>query len=200
MKKYNGFLFIIMALNTLIIHAHTMTVVIASKSRQKISAVKEFFNEKFPDNEILYISHQSFSLIPEQPVGVDCALQGARNRLYSLPVKLLEADFVVCIENYIEQSCETLRWYDIGLIVIKQPEKETVVISKSTFIPDLYVQLAQKMSTQISELGYSTTVGIAIQQSFAQRDIDPSDWHREPEFGGISRQQLLKDALNYAKF
>ena len=200
MKKYNGLLFIIMTLNTFIIHAHTMTVVIASKSYQKISAVKEFFNEKYPHHDILYISHTSFSLIPEQPVGVDCALQGARNRLYSLPAKLLEADFVISIENYIEQSSETQRWYDIGLIVIKQPKKETVVISKSTFIPDEYVQLAQQMSTQISGLGYSTTVGVAIQQSFAGRDVDPSDWHREPEFGGVSRQQILKDALNYSRF
>lgn len=200
MKKYNGRLFIMMILSTLILDARTMTVVIASKSYQKISAVKEFFDEKFPDSEILYISHTSFSLIPEQPVGVDCALQGARNRLYSLPAELLEADFVVSIENYIEQSSETLCWYDTGLIVIKQPKKEIVVISKSTFIPDKYVQLAQQMSTQISGFGYSTTVGVAIQQSFIGRDIDPSDWHREPEFGGVSRQQLLKDALNYSKF
>lgn len=36
---------------------------------------------------------------------------------------------------------------------------------------------------------------LELQQSFPQRAIDAHDWHREVEFGGVSREKLLQDAL-----
>lgn len=200
MKRYFGILFFVTMLHILTIDARTITVVIASQSPQKIAAVKESFDIKFPDDTLLYISHKTSSLIPEQPVGFDCALQGVRNRLHSLPQEVIAADYIVAIENYIEQSPDTQRWYDKGLIVLQEPSQEIVLTTKSVFIPDMYVQLAQQMSTEVSENGFSTTVGAAIQYSFPDRSIDPHDWHCEVEFGGVSRQQLLQDTLNKALY
>jgi len=198
MKRYFGFLFVVVMLHVLVVDARTITVVIASQSFQKAAAVKESFDKKFPDDTLLYIPCKTDSCIPEQPVGFDCAVQGARNRMYSLPQALQKADYIVSIENYIEQSPVTQRWYDKGLIVIQHSSQEIVLTTKSVFIPDLYIQLAQQMSQVICECGYSTTVGAAIQQSFSDRSVDPRDWHREVEFGGVSRQQFLKDALDKA--
>ena len=185
-----------MMLHTLVIDAGTITVVIASQSSQKISAVHKAFDEKFPHDTILYIPCKTDSLIPEQPVGFDCAMQGVYNRIQSIPTDLGEADYVVSIENYIEQSFVTQRWYDKGLILVQQSSQEIIMTTNPVFIPDIYIQLAQQMSTEISELGYSITVGTAIQKSFLDRSIDPQDWHREVEFGGVSRQQLLKEILD----
>lgn len=200
MKMNYGLLCLAMMLHGLVSHAREITVVIASQSHQKISAVKQSFGEKFPHDTIVYISHTTSSLIPAQPIGYDCALQGVRNRLQNLPEKLQQADYVVSIENYIEQSPVTQRWYDKGLVLLKQASQEIILTTTPTFIPDVYVQLAQQMSLEVSEYGYSTTVGQAIQQSFPDRLIDPSDWHCKAEFGGISREQLLQDTLSKALY
>ena len=115
-----------------------------------------------------------------------------------MPENLGAADYIVSIENYIEQSSVTQRWYDKGLILCKQASQEIILTTKSVLIPDMYVKLAQEMSTDVSERGFSVTVGQAIQQSFPDRCIDKHDWHCEVEFGGVSRQQLLKDSLGKA--
>lgn len=199
---YRLFLFALIMSHVLVIHARTITVVIASQSPQKISAVKESFNERFPNDTILYIPHKTCSLIPEQPVGIDCAMQGVHNRLNHLPEQLLEADYIVSIENYIEQSSATQRWYDRGLVLLKEKSRETVLKTRPTFIPSNYVQLAQQMSSEISECGYTITIGTAIQQSLLDHNkpIDPFNWHCEIEFGGISRQSLLKEAIDKALY
>ncbi len=188
---------LVLAGSTLILHAREITVVIASQSSQKILAVKQSFSETFPEDTIVYIAHATSSCVPAQPVGYDCALQGARNRLQNLPEELQQqADYIVSIENYIEQSAVTQCWYDIGLILVKQSSQEIIVMTSAVFIPEMYVQRAQQMSSEVSECGYSMTVGQAIQHSFLDKHVDPSDWHSEVEFGGVSRQQLLQDALS----
>ncbi|MFA6262972.1 MAG: adenine phosphoribosyltransferase [Candidatus Babeliales bacterium] len=204
MKRHSGLLFsALMALTTSALPARTITVAITSESHQKVSAVQESFNQKFPDDTIIYVPQKTSSLIPEQPIGIDCALRGARNRLNTVPERLLKtADYVVSIENYIEQSPATQRWYDKGLVVVRQtsPSRDIVEISRPTFIPEKYVHVAQQMSSEISHDGYSVTVGTAIQKSFSDRSIDPSNWHCEAEFGGVSRQQLLKDTIDKALY
>jgi len=194
-KNHFRFLFVSMMLNMLVVDARTIKVVVASQSLQKITAVKASFSKKFPDDELVYFLHKTFSGVPDQPVGAVSAMQGVRNRLDSLP-KNMVADYVVAIESYIEQSSSTHRWYDKGLVVIKQGSQEYIMESQSVFIPDEYVQLAQTISGSISEYGYSATVGMAIEKSFLDKNIDPNDWHKEVEFGNVSRQQILQDVLD----
>ncbi len=195
-KQVRLYLFTIIISNVLILEARVITVAIASESTQKVAAVQEAFNAKFPQDTIKYIAEKSSSLIPEQPVGKSIATQGARNRLNSLPTSVQHADYIVSIENYIEQSATTQRWYDRGLIIVQHGSQEIVLTTQPTFVPSNYVQLAQQLSSEISEHGYSVTVGAAIQQSFTDRFIDAADWHREIEFGGVSRTHMLKDTLD----
>lgn len=195
----------IVVLHSFAIQARTITVAIASNSSLKIAAVKTIFDHAFPEDTIEYSSHKTASLVPEQPIGIDAARQGVYNRLQCLPKEMLEADYVVSIENYIEQSCETQRWYDKGLILFKHAAQEIIITTQPTFVPEEYILHAQRMAQEISPLGYSVTIGKAIQEkicclsndgSFSlERYIDPSDWHREHEFGGVSRQQLLQEAI-----
>jgi hypothetical protein len=121
---------------------------------------------------------------------------------HALPKDLLQSDYIVAIENYIEQSPVTGRWYDKGLVLVKDQVagKDIVLASQAVFIPEQYVVLAQQMSSEFSELGFSTTVGVAIKQSFPDRNIDPTDWHKEVEFGGVSRMQFLTDTLSKALY
>lgn len=201
---------ILMSLNFLMIllqltgmQARPKRIVVASESRQKVEAVHAAFSERFAPDTIQIITYKTFSRIPEQPVGRDVALKGARNRLEGISndvLLLLAADYVVSIESYIEHYQDTSAWVDRGLIICKdlsQPQHEIVALTQPTFIPAHFVQLAQQMSgaESVTPEGYSITVGKAIQATFADRNIDPQDWHRETEFGGASRQQLLQNAL-----
>ncbi|MBP6870290.1 adenine phosphoribosyltransferase [Candidatus Babeliales bacterium] len=195
MKKCYGFLFVMALLHGCIVNARTISVVIASRSPQKIAAIKESFCEKFPEDVIVYVAYATRSGIPEQPIGFDIALQGVRNRIDSLPEDIGSVDYIVAIESYIEQSAVTQCWYDKGLVLVKTSSQETILTTIATYIPDEYVQLAQQLSCEVLKSGYSMTVGSAIQQSFVDKIINPLDWHREVEFGGVSRQQILKDAL-----
>jgi len=195
MKKYFGWIVVCAISQVFMVEARTIKIVIASESPQKVMAVQGAFCEKFIHDDLVFFAHKVVSGIPEQPVGYDAALKGIRNRLNNLPDRM-EADYVIAIENYIEQSSVTQRWYDKGLVCVQEGSQETVIETKSVCIPDLYVQIAQQLSGKSSDLGYAITVGAAIQQSFVDRDVDPTNWQQEPEFGGVSRQQLLQDALD----
>jgi len=197
----HGFLLISCAVS-----ARAIKVVVASKSPQKIAAVKQAFEELFycssvEDDWVEIVSCKSTSLVPEQPVGLDVAVAGAKNRIQSVPADLLaDADYVVAIENFIQPSSTDLFWNDKGLVLVKnltEPSRDIMYCTQPTLIPVKFVQLAQQRATPagITEQGYGVTVGSVIAASMAPRAVDAQDWHREEEFGGISRQQLLHDAL-----
>lgn len=181
------------------VSARQIKIVVASQNQHKLEAVNRIFQQKFPQDIVECIGYDSVSSVPEQPVSKEVALEGARNRIQSLPQELLAtAHYVVAIENYIEQYLGASAWCDRGLVVVKdsaQQSAEAVMISQPTFISEMYVRLAQEKSATVSDKGYSVTIGQVIQQSFPTRAIDAHDWHREREFGGVSRQQLLQDAL-----
>lgn len=186
--------------------AETFRIAVASQNPIKIAAVKEAFQNRFPDDDIQIMTFKTSSMIPEQPIGYEVALKGVKNRLSSLPAYIQSsADYVISIENYIEESSEGQSWKDLGMLLFidcTKPDEEKVVLTQATAIPIHYVNLAQEMSlsSQISKQGYPVTIGEAIKKSFPDRNINPQDWHQEPEFGGISRQELLKEAIYRALY
>lgn len=182
--------------------AHPITVALASDSQIKNEAVLESFQDRFPEAEIALFTCKTDSDVPEQPVGHETALRGAKNRLNALPAEIAGAvHYAVAIENYIEQSPTDGSWHDVGLIFVQdhtqQETKEHIALTQETPIPSSFVQLAKEMSTnsQVSEDGFSVTVGKAIKCALAPRKIDAQDWQKEAEFGGVSRQKLIKEAL-----
>ncbi|MGZ6254930.1 MAG: adenine phosphoribosyltransferase [Candidatus Chromulinivorax sp.] len=195
MNFFLKYVFIVICIVPKYIDARIIRVAIGSKSIQKIEAVQKAFEQKFQDDICLFFSHATISGVPEQPIGFDIALQGARNRIDSLPKDLQELDYCIGIENYIEQSKITGSWYDKALVLVQELSQETMLTTQPVFIPDQYIQLAQSMSKKFDSTGFSTTVGVAIARSFVDRFIDPANWHIEKEFGGVSRQELLEDAL-----
>lgn len=199
MNKFVSFGFLSISIWSFSIFAKDIKVVIASENSYKIDAVKQVFNERFPGDSIKFISHKSCSGIPEQPISKDIAQKGANNRISNLPHDLFSADYIVSIENYIEKLPYASSWCDKGLILIKDLSSQynIVCFTSPTFIPAQFIELAKEMSgiSNISDEGYPVTIGQAIQKSLNYKSIDPQDWHREVEFGGISRKQLLYDAL-----
>lgn len=192
-----SFLNILLILGFFELAARDIHVVIASKNAHKLAAVGGAFVARFPGDALIFTACSSVSGVPEQPVGKEIALRGARNRVQSLsPERVSCADYVVAIENYIEQSPVTGAWSDSGLVLIQDSAQaaEFVALTKETSVPEKYVALAQAAGL-VAQEGYSVTIGQMIQESCVDKVIDGHDWHREPEFGGISRAQLLQDAL-----
>ncbi|PIS03263.1 MAG: hypothetical protein COT85_00865 [Chlamydiae bacterium CG10_big_fil_rev_8_21_14_0_10_42_34] len=171
--------------------SNEIQVVVASKAAVKINAVKHAFQKRFPLDQIFVAGYSSDSAIPEQPVGREIALQGVLNRAKSLPLELVQmADFVVSIENFIELTEDG--WCDVGLIGVNG----VYVFTKPTPIPSCFVEMAQEQSLLQGECpdGLMVTVGSVI-QALRGSAVDAQDWHKEVEFGGISRQDLLEEAL-----
>lgn len=179
--------------------ARHVNVVVASRNSYKLEAVKMAFGQKFPNDSVECIGYDSVSSVPEQPMGKEAALQGVHNRIQSLTEQgVVAADYVVAIENYIEQYLGSDVWCDRGLILVQEisnNSREIITVSQPTFIADTYIQQVKKQAAVVSDNGYSVTIGQVIQQSFPQRAIDAHDWHREVEFGGVSREKLLQDAV-----
>lgn len=167
---------------------------VASLSPQKIGAARNAFEAAFPDDEIVISMRASGSGIPSQPYGKSAALRGAHNRVHAIAENGdQEADYIVAFENYIEQD-EEGKWIDRAVVVLKSKDTARIALSKGTEIPEHYVVYSQRNSKEVSEEGWSYTVGKAIAES-SETTIDPSDWHREAIFGGISRVDLLSEAL-----
>ena len=199
MKKIFKLLFVSVCLGVSFpAFAENIKVVVASKSEHKVLAVNRAFQEAFPDDEIELVPYETISSIPEQPIGKETALKGAKNRINSLPQEFLDgADYVVSIETYIEQHSHSEKWHDIGLLLCKTLSdlQEIVSLTREIPMPDQFVHLAKELSSEVTAEGYSCTVGCAIKHYYKDKNINARDWHSEAEFGGVSRSELLSDAL-----
>ena len=202
MKKIFNLMFVNVCLWTSFsVGAETINIAIASKNEHKILAVRSVFQEEFPGSEIELMTYEASSGVPQQPIFQKTALKGARNRINNLPQELLDkADYVVSIENYIEQDLVSQEWQDIGLVLLKKRENpvEILCFTREVFLPNRFVELAKDVSSEVSEEGCSCTVGHAIEEYYEGKHIDAHDWHHEAEFGGVSRGELLADAVRKA--
>lgn len=183
------------------VYAQTIKVAVATESPVKLLAVQEGFRQSFPNNSIELFTFKSPSLVPEQPIGETAGLKGARNRLQAVSEELLSSmDYLVSIESYVEYSEPLETWVDIGLVLVKscaEPDLELIQLSAPTPFPQKYVKLAKNMSSsdRITQDGYPVTVGEAIEASIDFGKVDPKDWHREAQFGSVSRSYLLEEAV-----
>lgn len=157
---------------------------VASENRLKVDAVKEAFQEIFPEDEIVMRSYPSQSGIPEQPIGRVAGLLGAANRLADLPA---DCDYAISIENFIEKQS---LWVDVGAVFIREDDKVTILFTKSVIVPETFFNLTIQRG-ELTELGCSLTVGKVIHECYPH--IDAGDWHRE--FGNVSRKTLIKETI-----
>lgn len=181
--------------------AETIKVAVASASEVKTSAVYDAFDTHFKDSNIEVAPYRCPSGVPEQPIGIEVAIKGARNRISQIPEDIqVQSDYIVSIENTIEYIPEKKSWKDIGVVIMKknhQQGKEVVTYSRATAIPMEFVHKAEESSKgeEVLDEGYSMTIGNVIKEAFPLRDIQADDWHREIEFGGVSRKNLLQEAV-----
>jgi len=185
-----------------------IVVGVATASAVKINAVKRAFEDSFPGREIHITPYKVGSGIAEQPVTEVWGVTGARNRLEAAktlektaPLKAQKKiDYWVSMENYIEpSSTDASRWIDRAAIIIEAVATGTEILeySDSVYLSETFAAEAKAKSATADPSGFAVTSGQVIRDHYLKLGIDlPSDdWHRHPDFGGVSRSEILKNAI-----
>jgi adenine phosphoribosyltransferase len=176
-----------------------VTILLTSESQTKVEAAYMAFTEIFPDSEIHIVSKPGSSGIASQPISRESGLQGVYNRMndtnYGQESSL---DFILSIENFLEAERTNegkTMWKDTAAVLIKnvKNEKEQVGFSGSVAVLKTYVKKAENLSPTNDETGLDVTVGEVIASENAS--IDPKDWQKRDEFGGISRKDILAESI-----
>lgn len=76
---------------------------VGSKNPVKIEAAKKAFSQVFPENAFVFRGESADSGVPDQPVGIEETLQGAKNRVKYLRQINHEAAYYVGMEGGITQ-------------------------------------------------------------------------------------------------
>lgn len=188
---------------------------IASESKLKIPAVTNAFEKLFPGRTLNFTTFKAPSGVAEQPVKEMWGIKGAENRLdkakemaATLPAaEQKNFDYWVSIENYIEPSTSKPGfWIDRAAVVIETgtPVKRIVHLSEVVYLAESFAEEARVKGLAtggpVEESGYAVTAGQLIRDHYLEKGIDlPTyDWHQHSDFGGISRKQLLEDAVTQA--
>jgi adenine phosphoribosyltransferase len=173
------------------VFAEPITVCVASKSPKKIKACLKAFEQAFGHEKIIIKAFEAASGVPNQPIGRQVGCLGAFNRLDSL---VEPADYYVAFENFIEE--ENGRFFDRAAVVLKNlnTSESFLGFSEAVEVSKHLVEEAKMASDVVTLEGFSSTVGEII-HSQSGGVVDANDWHKEPQFGGISRVNLLNEAL-----
>lgn len=178
--------------NAINIQPHTMVnVLVASSNDIKINAAKQIFMQKFQvENNYLRVrGMHAASNISEQPVGIDAAIKGAKNRILSLKqnahFKDKTGQYLVAIESFIAESKDAKNPTDHALIIIEQPNGEQYVyLSDGVEIaPEIYKTALQHENT---------TVGEVLAQKYK---INSHDWFGYVTANKISRLEQILSAI-----
>lgn len=173
---------------------------VATASKLKVSAVHAALEEVFPKGKYVIHAFKVPSGVAEQPVMLTWGLRGARNRLNAAKAAAHEpVDLWISMENYIEPTASSEKWRDVAAIVVERSKgsQTAVEFSAAVELPAKFARQAREASSEIDETGWSITAGEMIQAGYKQQGIEiaKDDWHSHPDFGGLSREKILADAI-----
>jgi non-canonical (house-cleaning) NTP pyrophosphatase len=163
----------------------SFSVLVASKSEQKIAPVKEAFEKHFSWFLINVLWTLAPSWINEQPVGHQETRQWALNRLAHAK-STWKHDYYVSIENGLLSLWD--RWYDFGHVIIENQDGHLQeVITQTVQFPTDAVEEAKRRWFK------DITVWKILQEMYPK--LDHADPHYSLTHWIYTRKQLLYNAL-----
>lgn len=117
-------------------------IIIASKNPVKIQAVKNGFEEMFPNQKFEFVAISVPSNVADQPFSNQETFIGAKNRADNAFNEVKNADFYVGIEGgveHIENEMEAFAW-----VVIKSAGKYGKAKTGTFFLPKKIVELIKE--------------------------------------------------------
>jgi inosine/xanthosine triphosphatase len=117
-------------------------IIIASRNKTKIQAVKDGFAKMFPDKEFEFIGISVPSCVPNQPRSDSETFLGAKNRADNAFEEIKDAEFYVGIEGGIElikDEMESFAW-----IVIRSADRYGKAKTGTFFLPKKIIRLIEE--------------------------------------------------------
>ena len=181
--------------------AKSLRVGVASENPLKIAAVEQGLMQAF-GVPVTVVGCKTKSTMPNQPTGPTAGYTGAHARIFYWEHNCQPEggfDYVVAIESFVDTETDWSAYegkaaYDQAVIVMKDLKKEITEYwpSARTYFDLRFLDEARQISSIDEDYGCSTTVGTILAGEFG---LDPLDWHKDPRFGGKSRQSILTEAM-----
>ncbi|MDA0208514.1 MAG: inosine/xanthosine triphosphatase [bacterium] len=118
------------------------TVIIASKNPVKMNAVKRGFEQVFTHESFSFEGISVSSGVPDQPIGYDETLLGAKNRAKHAMHEMSAADYWVGIEGGVERNGEDMEVF--ACIHIRSQHLEGNARTGTFFLPPKIIQLVNE--------------------------------------------------------
>ncbi len=166
-------------------------VLVTSNSAVKVKAAKAIFTDKFKisASKLNIKGVKTKSAVAEQPIGLDEAIQGAKNRITDLKQRLkLESNshpYIVSIENFFTELRQDSNPTDHALVIIEDPNGKQFT----------YLSVGVEINKEI----YSSALqnGVTIGDILARRyNVSANDWHGYVTANKIDRQQQILSAVS----
>ncbi|KAK4231144.1 hypothetical protein QBC38DRAFT_466954 [Podospora fimiseda] len=129
------------------------------------------------------------------PIGAYNRILNALNSYSSSPSKHKGTIIIASIENFIQIDGE--KGIDYGFVVIYNGSTGHIRrgISRGVEVPKEYLKEARKYGFEDEEKGKGkVTIGEVLEANLGGR-VEKADWHRVLTEGGVSRYELLREAL-----
>lgn len=167
-----------------------LRVHVASQSVVKKAAVERAIQDALHPSGMKMLEHDAPSGISNQPLGYEETAKGAANRLDAIrkEVKEEKNTLLVSIENGIRYSEEENSYYDFVHVML---EKEGILYQATKDC----CQVPKELIDQVHLQKNMTWGEIAKKQGLVASGSDP---HRELLFGGVSREDHIRQACMQA--
>ncbi|GAB0093890.1 Protein PRRC1 [Sergentomyia squamirostris] len=170
-------------------------IIVASDKDVKVKPCREAFQTVFGKATVIGLPAQAVN-IAAQPVGFEAALRGAQERTANLRTNSHIEDKlpVAAIENFIIEAFPD-QWFDAGLIMITDPQRNLVLksITQMTPIPLAVVATIRESTPKdypLQDTGFSVTIGQVMAENLK---VIPAEWHQH--YTSVNRSDMILNAV-----
>lgn len=168
-----------------------INVLVTSNSEIKIKAAEAIFKRKFKvsDNMLKINGIKTMSGVAQQPIGIDAAIAGAKNRINNLKQYYKydnnKKPYIVSIENFFTELHKDRNPTDHALVIIEEPNgMQHIYLSVGVEISqDLYNSAQQQNGATIGEM---------LSRKY---NVRANDWHAYVTANKIDRLQQIVSAV-----
>ncbi len=169
-----------------------VNILVTSNNEIKMRAAGAIFKEKYhvAANKINVKGFKTNSGVSEQPVGLDAAIKGARNRINDLKAEHAVKDdtnrYIVSIESFCSEMPKDGNPTDHALLIIEDPQgKQHIFVSAGVEVASDIYKIAVKQE--------NVTVGQVLAQRY---NVSANDWHSYVTGNQIDRYTQILTAVN----
>jgi len=167
-----------------------INVLVTSNAELKVKAAAMIFKDNFKvsDNKLKIYGVKTMSGVSEQPIGLDQAIHGAKNRINDLKrqdkYENNKGSYIVSIENFFTELRKDHKPTDHALVIIEEPSGEQHIYLSAG------VEISQNLYN--AALQHNDTIGEELARKY---NVRANDWHAYVTANKIDRLQQIVSAV-----